>query len=94
MRERELRAEITELFASLDGRERLADAIERAREHVEHGYRAYTTFGCRCETCRAANAEYQRWYSRLRRRADPAFRARRARYEAARRARVADRRAA
>jgi len=79
--------EIADMFAALDCRDRLADAVQRAREHVEHGYRAYTTFGCRCETCRAANAEYMRRYAKLRRRRDPGFRAKRTGYEAGRRSR-------
>jgi hypothetical protein len=73
------------MFAALDGRDRLADAIARAREQVEHGYRAYTTFGCRCDACRAANAAYQRGYAKLRRRRDSGFRAKRARYAATQR---------
>lgn len=87
-------SEIAEMFAELDGRDRLADAIERAREYVEHGYRAYTTFGCRCEVCRAANAEYQRTYAKLRRRRDAEFRAKRTRYAARARASAVIRRAA
>lgn len=82
-----MRDEIADMFAALDGRDRLADAIERAREHVEHGYRAYTTFGCRCKVCRAANAAYMRTYAKLRRRRDDQFRAKRTSYQAARRAR-------
>lgn len=83
-----LRSEIAGMFAELDGRDRLADAIQRTREHVEHGYRAYTTFGCRCEVCKEANASYQRTYAKLRRRCDLEFRAKRSKYEASRRARV------
>lgn len=81
--------EIAEMFAALDGHDRLADAIERTGERVGHGYRGYTTFKCRCEVCRAANAEYMRTYAKLRRRGRRAaeFRAQRAKYEAARRAR-------
>lgn len=85
-----LRSEIADMFAGLDGRDRLTDAIERSREHVEHGYRGYTTFGCRCEVCREANTAYMRTYAKLRRRRDPEFRAKRTGYEAGRRSRRAE----
>lgn len=88
-----LRDDIAAMFAELDGRDRYAEALERTRERVEHGYRAYTAFGCRCDTCRAANAEYMRAYAKRRRQQDPSFRAKRTAYEVdrTRRKRAAER---
>lgn len=80
-------SEIAAMFAELDGRDRLEEWLERARERTDHGYHAYTKHGCRCDVCRAANAEYMRVYNKLRRRRDPVFRAARSGYEANRRAR-------
>lgn len=80
---------IFEMFAELDGYVRYADMIGRPPQSLEHGYRAYVTYGCRCETCRAANAEYHRDYDRRRRFNDPVYREtrRRAGRESMRRAR-------
>lgn len=39
-----------------------------------HGYRAYTKFGCKCETCREANRAYTAAYREARRARDPQWR--------------------
>lgn len=83
---------IAEMFAELSGRDATTgqhwlDKVVTPPRTLEHGYRAYVTFGCRCETCRAANAAYMRDYAKRRRAEDPTYRARRAKYEADRRAR-------
>lgn len=64
---------IAEMFAELDGYDRYKERLALPPRSVEHGYRAYVTWGCRCETCRAANAAYMRDYKARRAAKDPAF---------------------
>lgn len=93
---RERLADALEVYRAQEG-ERYRERMEALRDReliaqrVEHGYRKYTTFRCRCDVCRSANAAHQRAYATQRRARDPEFKAKRARYEAGRRARAARR---